>query len=612
VTAAGENWLIGGGDLANSRYSPLNQINRGNVSGLKLAWSAQLYAVGDSGARNEAQPICCPNGLMYVATNNGLDALSPANGQIAWKYLGPKYDTVNGPVYQIRTARNESFNPKLNLVYVGQQDGSIVALDAKTGSPRWNVQVVGAGSYGSANVAESCPFTIYYDDGGDGIVLSAPNGSDTPSRGHLDAYDAKTGGLVWRSWTTPDPTQVPYASSWGNPAEASFGGATVWSPPAVNPQLGLIYFGTGNAYPYARRQPGKDLWTASLMAINWKTGALRWYFQFVKHDIWDMDAPHPVQILNVPINGKMTQVVAAGDKDGYMYVLAAKNGGRLPNFGMIEQPTYDPTGKGISLNNLPASQTIPTGAAGCMVPVDYTPQGLSKCGFPSDLLKQEFGGVNNVNVQPDGSLKNFADGLPIIGTPPFPASIPTAYYAWGTVFNGLLNWPPSSYSPTTHYQYTCVWHAPGAWTTLSNGGISPGVAGLTTTGIASFYDALNLSTNTMAWRYVSMSNTDGICTGGSLTTAGNLSFTAFGGRRDITADQAAAQGVTLGGSFVAFDATNGKILWRYTSPNDGENAPAISYMYKGKQYIAIYSSVPATGPGSTGTGQTDQLRVFSL
>ncbi len=93
--------------------------------------------------------------------------------------------------------------------------------------------MIGAGTYGDVTGAESAPFTQYYDiPGTDGVVLSAPNGGESPFRGHLDAYDAKTGKLLWRSWNLPDPTQVPYILSWGNPAEAATGGAADWSVPA--------------------------------------------------------------------------------------------------------------------------------------------------------------------------------------------------------------------------------------------------------------------------------------------------------------------------------------------------------------------------------------------
>ena len=220
---------------------------------------------------------------------------------------------------------------------------------------------------------------MYYDDGADGIVLSAPNGGESPFRGHMDAFNAKTGALIWRNWTTPDPTQLPYILTWANPAEASQGGAAVWSIPAVDTELGLVYFGTGNLFPWTGRQPGDNLWGVSLQAVDWKTGGLRWYYQEMKHDIWDLDIPQPPTRMNVPINGKMTPVVAQGGKSGIMRVLNAKNGAYLPHFNFTKIQTYDPTGRGKKLNGLSAVQWIPQGAAGCVTQLEQTAAALSKC-----------------------------------------------------------------------------------------------------------------------------------------------------------------------------------------------------------------------------------------
>src|SRR5581483_8507862 len=179
-------------------------------------------------------------------------------------------------------------------------DGSVVALNAKTGAPVWTVDTTGAGTTGQGNVfGETNPPTTYFNAGGTGLVLAAPNGGDQPLRGHLDAYEAKSGKLVWRTWTTPDPTQLPFILSWGNPAQSATGGSAVWSLPTVDPQLGTVYFGTGNAFPYNGRAPGKNLWTESLMAVNSKSGVLKWYFQTTHHDEWDYDDPNPPVRVNV-------------------------------------------------------------------------------------------------------------------------------------------------------------------------------------------------------------------------------------------------------------------------------------------------------------------------
>src|SRR5262249_3739833 len=239
-----DSWLGPGGDEAISGFSQLKQITSSNVSRLKVAWSGSYGVAGDTSVP-QSQPICCPSGLMLLTVRNGVAAINPGNGHVVWRHLGPTFSPLR-PGAPGPSARSEAYSPRWNLVYSGQQDGSIVALDVRTGAVVWTAQVSAAGTYGAATVAESEPFTQYYDDGRDGIVLSAPNGGESPIRGHLDAYDAKTGDLRWRVWTTPGAAQVPYILTWSNPAQAATGGAAVWSIPAVDPQPRLLFFGTRN------------------------------------------------------------------------------------------------------------------------------------------------------------------------------------------------------------------------------------------------------------------------------------------------------------------------------------------------------------------------------
>jgi len=455
-----DNWSLPGGDTSSTLFSQLKQINSSNVGSLKVAWNGSYGPAGGGGSYQQ-QPICCPDGLMYLTQLTGMVAIKPGDGTVAWQYQGVLYNTVRGATTQLsRPARTASYDPKTDYVYVGQQDGSVVALKAKTGTPVWTAQVSGAGTYGSATSAISPMFTQYFDDGADGVVLAAPNGGESTFRGHLDAYDAKTGALIWRTWDTPDPTQLPYILTWSNPAEASQGGAALWGlGPAVDPKLGLVYYGTGNLFPWTGRQPGDNLWGTSLMAVDWKTGALRWYYQTVKHDIWDLDCPESPSVFNVPIDGKMTPVVTEGCKSGIFVALNASNGAYLPHFNFQKIQTYDPTGRGRQLNGLSATQWIPQGAAGCVAPEDLTAAGLSKCAavtagslvpgsaldgvgalttgtaalFPADFVQISYGGSaphpgvpgsygpgvsgqNGTDPCPTCNVISIADNKPIVGT----------------------------------------------------------------------------------------------------------------------------------------------------------------------------------------------------
>jgi len=285
------NWLAPSCDVSQSGYSQLKYINTQTVGRLHQVWQQSFNGATFTG-KIEQQPICCANGMMYQQVADGLVALDPLTGTIKWRYKGVPNNTFRidsaTPVTTVG-ARDEAYDPNDNLVYSGQQDGSVVAIKASTGQALWTSQISGVGTYGAATHTETTPFTTYYNNGKVGMVFTAPNGGESPIRGHIDAYNAKNGRLLWRSYMTPDPNQYPFILTWANPAEASVAGATVWSLPSVDPQLGSIYFGTGNPYPYTGRQPGKDLWSDTLVSLNVNTGAMRWFYQTTHHDLWDYD-----------------------------------------------------------------------------------------------------------------------------------------------------------------------------------------------------------------------------------------------------------------------------------------------------------------------------------
>lgn len=625
VTPAGANWISGEGDESNSRFSPLTQINSTNVQNLHVVWNQQFNTDTTIAFSPEGQPICCPNDLLYQTYIQGVAAVAPDTGKIAWNYAGPASPSLTqlGQRLRVDNSRVTSFSPKLNLVYAGQQDGSIIALNAKTGAPAWTTSVIGAGTYGDVTGAESAPFTQYYDvPGTDGVVLSAPNGGESPFRGHLDAYDAKTGKLLWRAWNLPDPTQVPYILSWGNPAEAATGGAAVWSIPAVDPQLGSVFYGTGNPFPETNRSPGWSLWTESIMSVDWKTGNLKWFYQTTHHDELDFDLPHPPMVLRVPIDGKTVPVVAEGSKGGFFYVLNARNGGAVPHFKITETPIYDPSGKGIAANNMPKTQPYPTGASFCMAVTDYSPAGLAKCSFPGNPLVDSYSNGTTITTNSPTQLTNLSNGFPIVGAPESAAYYYGQYLVYGGAGGGgIFGYPPSAYSPLTHTYYACLMNESGAHTNA--GPNTPAVStigGPVTQGIQGFMSAIDMTNNTMKWQYVGKTDGLGSCYSGSLATAGNLVFTWFKGRLDQptlpsqgTTQQGAQTLLTPGAQLDAFDATTGKIVWVWGIPNDTSISPTVTYVYKGKQYLATYHGVAAAGfPGATATGMRDQLTVFSL
>jgi hypothetical protein len=246
---------------------------------------------------------------------------------------------------------------------------------------------------------------------------------------------------------------------------------------------------------------------------------------------------------------------------------------------------------------------------------------LAKCNFPGNPLVDEYGtGLGNTVVSPT-QVTNLSNNLPIIGGPESSAYNPTEYIAYGGAGGGgIFGYPPSSYSPLTHTYYACVMNENGAHTNQGTTNIVSTVGAPVTNGLQGFMSAIDLSTNTMKWQYDGEANGLGSCYSGSLATAGNVVFTWFKGRLDQptlpsqgTTQQGAQTLLTPGAQLDAFDATTGQILWVWGIPNDTAISPTVTYMYKGKQYLASYHGVALAGtPGATPTGQRDELTIFSL
>jgi len=386
---------------------------------------------------------------------------------------------------------------------------------------------------------------------------------------------------------TPDPNQLPFILTWSNPAEAAVAGATVWSLPSADPTIKSVYFGTGNPYPYTGRQPGKNLWSDTLMSLNTQTGALRWYYQAVHHDLWDYDCPTPTSRFNAMVNGKLTPVLAGSCKSGYIYELNATNG--HPIFPIPETPVPNLNGgKGQALNFTWPTQPEPTGGAG-QVLIHCPTADQAKAAIPA--------------------YPTAPNGTPIQLTCPYPGTYNDAYLLWGPFWgNGGTDYPRMSFSPQTNDLYVCANvtllamenRSPTDYHLLS---ITSGTyaAG----GWSGSVSAINMGTNKMDWQAQWQANAEGTCYSGILTTASGLLFTASHGRNDQSAATLTSQGIPYGGYVLAYDAKTGKELWRWQA-SDIIQAPPITYMYKGKQYVAIYVAGPVA------TGQHDRLTVFSL
>ncbi len=208
---------------------------------------------------------------------------------------------------------------------------------------------------------------LYYD----GLVITGFAGGDKAARGRVKAFDARNGKLVWTFYTVPAPGEVGH-DTWPSHNDTwKHGGAAVWQTPAVDPELGLVYFSTGNPGPDLNGsvRPGDNLFTVSMVAIEAKTGKYRWHFQQVHHDLWDYDSPNPVVLFDATINGTLRKGIVEIGKTGYVYILDRVTG--KPLVGIEERPVMQEPRQATA-----ATQPIPIGDEVIPHEIDIEPEGF--------------------------------------------------------------------------------------------------------------------------------------------------------------------------------------------------------------------------------------------
>ncbi len=325
------NWFTGGRDRDGTYYSPLATINAGNIDRLGFAWDYDLRTARGQ----EATPIVV-DGVIYTSGIWGhVFALDAKTGKEIWHY-DPEV-----PGEWAKNACCDIVNRGVAVwqgkVYVASLDGRLHALDAATGRKLWEVDtIVDHGKpYASTGAVAIAGKVAVIGNGGADLGKGGV-------RGYVSAYDLETGALTWRFYTVPpapgQPLESPdlavAAQSWDPKRAAKYqGGATVWDGFAYDPQLNLVYFGTGNAAPYDQRQRSSsntdDLFSAALVAVDATTGRMAWYFQETPGDRWDYDAVQKLILAELPIDGTPRQVVMQASKNGFFYVLDRKTGALL-------------------------------------------------------------------------------------------------------------------------------------------------------------------------------------------------------------------------------------------------------------------------------------------
>ncbi|MDR3418088.1 MAG: PQQ-dependent dehydrogenase, methanol/ethanol family [Nevskia sp.] len=321
-----QNWMTTGRSYTEQRFSPLAQIDAGNVSRLGLAWTYRL----DVDRAVEATPVVV-DGVMYTTGAFSIVyALDPVSGKLLWKYdpQVPRAKAANACC----DVGNRGVAVRNGKVYVGAFDGRLIALDARSGRKLWSVDTVP--DHRRSYSITGAPLVVKDK------VLIGNGGAEYGVRGYISAYQADTGKLAWRFYTVPgDPRKPPEnkamamaRKTWSGVKYAeSGGGGTVWNSIAYDPDLNLVYFGTGNGVEWNRAVRGEsrdadNLFLSCIVAVNADTGAYVWHYQEVPGDMWDYDSDESMVLADLPVGGTPRKVLLHAPKDGFFYVLDRATG----------------------------------------------------------------------------------------------------------------------------------------------------------------------------------------------------------------------------------------------------------------------------------------------
>ncbi len=510
-------WASYGNNPGGMRYVETDKLNASNVKQLKPAWIFHTNVVNDH-TSFEAQPIVV-DGVLYVTSpHNHVFAIDAATGELKWTYNPedmPKLSELAICCGQV----NRGVAVGDGKVFVGRLDGNLVALDANSGEVAWKVKVADPQEKYTLTAA---PQFI------DGKVIIGPAGGEFGVRGYVDAYDAQSGERAWRFYTVPGPGEAGH-DTWAGESWKT-GGATVWTTPMADPELGLVYVTTGNPGPdlNGSERAGDNLYSDSVLALDKDTGTLKWHFQEIHHDLWDYDSAQPVHLFTLNKNGEEIPALGHANKNGYYFVLDRRTGEPIYDVTETEVPTWP------DWQN--ASKTQPVPDTDPLIPqeVEKTPEGLVSAPMwtPPNQKPQL--------IQPG--------------------------------FEAGPEWSASAYSPRTKYAYIqaggyepWLYHAdPDHPNSLGSTAVDriPGVANW------GLIDAVDTTTGKIVWqKRFPQKVVAGLMVVGDLVFVGESN-----------------------GKFNALDAKSGDILWTYEPAHKGvggANGSAAAYEIDGRVYVVM-------------------------
>jgi len=511
ATYSGDEWPAPGGDWASTRYSTLARIDRTNVSRLRGAWSVELPAGQVSKA-----PLMVKDGRLFAVTSQGtMLALDPATGATLWTY---RPDTP--------FSGNRGIGIGNGLLFAGQRDSSVIAVSQETGRLVWKFER--PADLPPQGMSSAPAF-------GNGVVVAVVSSGDNFMRGRALGIDAATGKGLWTFEVIPGPGQ-PGHETWPQDSDIwKYGGGAIWTTPSVDAALGLVYLETGNAVPQwgGEVRPGDNLYNNSVVALDLKTGKMRWHFQLVHHDIWEHDVGTPLVLYDATIGGRPRQVLLAMRTDGVAFALDRATG--APVLPVEERPAKQDA-------FLKTSPTQPFTVGADRLGPECVDQAMLPPGFRGGCYFD-----------------------------PVRAEVPNLFLP-----HMNMRQTPMAYSPQTGYLYASVCVNP-AWVRRAESPwvfITPiRVPGQQQYGLMAALDSRTLKT---AWqKRVNYAGCEG--GGGATATAGGLVFH-----------------VEPDGEFQAYDAKNGDVVWRFQTGEIGlpggagpGGGSAISYLAGGEQHLAL-------------------------
>ncbi len=342
-------WPTYNGVLGGNRHSPLSQINTGNVDRLQMEWVYSMEA-----PNLETTPIVV-DGVMYVTSADKVCALGAGTGRQLWcfAYTEPMADGRR----RNPGAMNRGVAILGDRIFFATTDAHLICLNRLTGGLMWDVKMPQTkGAFGSS----SAPMVV-----GD-LVIAGVSGGDSPLLGFLVAYKATTGEEAWRFRTVPRPGE-PGSETWKGTAIGIGGGAT-WLTGSYDAQTGTLYWTVGNPFPAtdAAERGGENLYTNCVIALDVKTGKLKWYYQFTPHDLHDWDATEPVLLVDADYGGRPRKLLLQANRNGFMFVLDRITGEFLTAKPFVRKMNwasgYGADGKP---HLLPGNDVTPAGVKGC-------------------------------------------------------------------------------------------------------------------------------------------------------------------------------------------------------------------------------------------------------